>query len=184
MLISSTQITAEDVEGNRLAAIDYFDEISDTVTTLSDLFGFKPIEEVVAPRPSDAFSGTTYDWEGFTIYWTGFEDQPGSGISEPPQFSAVRVVVTVPSVREVAIVSIDEIQVGDDINSIADAYPDFSRTYDTNDGSFTSAFIDYTDLPPLDTSPDTEIGFAVSIVGRTDEGVSSMLAPAPVGFGL
>lgn len=175
---------AADTVGNEMATIDYFDDVATTVATLTDLFQFEPTIEVVERTPSDRFAGTKYDWDGFTVYWNGFENEPGTGIGDPPHNPAVRVVAQVPTVRGITIESQDGVRVGDSMPELLTRYPDAAQTHETEDGPISSVQIGSIPLPPLENVPDLEVYFYVAVVGSTEGTVDSILAPAQGNFGL
>lgn len=175
---------ATDTVGNEMATIDYFDDVATTVATLTDLFQFEPTIEVVRPAPSDSFAGTKYDWDGFIVYWNGFENEPGTGIGDPPHNPAVRVVVQVSTVRGVTIETQDGVRVGDSMSDLLTRYPDSAQTRETEDGPISSVQIGSIPLPPLENVPDLEVYFYVAVVGSTEGTVETILSPAKGNFGL
>lgn len=169
---------ATDTVGNEMADIGYFDDVSSIVATLTVLFQFEPTVEVVEPVPSDRFAGTIYDWEGFSVYWYGFESEPGTGIGDPPHHPAVFFLAEVADVRGISIETQDGIRVGDSMTKLAERYPDSLETHEMQDGVITSVQVGRVPLPPLETAPELEAYFYISVVGSTDGMVNSIFAPA------
>lgn len=175
---------AADTMGNEMARIDYFDDAAVTVATLTDLFDFQPVIDVIDPGPSDVFAGTRYDWEGFKVFWEVNGSQAEPGVGERPYFPSVFVVSTVTNVRGVTIEGFDGVHVGDDMAGIIERYPDHIARLQLSDGESASVQLGVVPLPPLESEPDLEVGFAVEALGRTDGKIHAIRAPSQVNFGL
>lgn len=189
--LTSEGAVATDQNGGTLATIDYFGRGVDAAATLTGLFGFEPVVEVVAPVATDfGFQGTLYDWEGFRLYWQyGYEDDPQSGIGSRPFQPPTSFTSTVAAVRDVAIVATDGAAVGDGQGDLSALYPDQTRSYtDPNGVVVESAFIDCLVLPPNGGGPDEPEGDPMNCVGLraepSDGAVTSIHAPAGLNYGM
>lgn len=175
---------AADTVGNEMARIDYFDDAAVTVATLTDLFEFQPVIDVIDPGPSDVFAGTRYDWEGFKVFWEVNSSQAEPGVGERPYFPTVFVASTVTNVRGVTIEGFDGVLVGDSMAEIMERHPDHIRRLQLSDGESASVQLGVVPLPPLESEPELEVGFAVAALGRTDGNIDMIGAPSQVNFGL
>ncbi|CAN5338966.1 hypothetical protein BH09ACT5_BH09ACT5_20530 [soil metagenome] len=180
-------IVATDSDETEVAHLDYFAPKDQTVSALTELLGFEPTVSVVERTPSDRFAGTLYDWEGFTISWQGFEDEPGSGESTPPLEPSVHVSATVADVRGVEIEGPTDVKVGDPAAPLVASYPTQSGTY-PGEGGATSSYtiLALIPLPPMDGNEDgNTYFFGVTATAAVADGpITQLSAPSAVGFGM
>ncbi len=119
---------ATDQNGASLAEIVYNSPDPATIETFTALFGFEPtLKEVRRGVATDAFSGTVYSWEGFSLAWFGkWQDEPGSG-------QRLHVSAGAAAVRGVTVATADGIAVGQP-GDLAARFPDAYYTGTTPDG--------------------------------------------------
>lgn len=164
-------LIATDQNGATLAELVYNAPDPATVETLTALWGFEPTtEEVRRGVATDAFSGTVFTWEGFSIAWFGkWVDEPGSGLD------FVYVSISAATARGVAMTSMDGIAVGQMIDFAAQ-YPDALQSGTTPDGvAYTSA---RTSCIPYETSEAADAADCVAVSALPADGpVTSLSAP-------
>ena len=147
-------ITAFDKNGAVVAALRYFDPSADVVAGLTDFFGFEPVVTVVPRRPSDAFAGTRYIWDGFTLSWRGFEDELGTGIGQPPFWATMNVRFDARDVRGIPLEGPSGVRVGDPIDPLIESYSDGYVDYTDADGlRYRSITIGIVSLPVEGDNP-------------------------------
>jgi len=107
-------------DGSALAQLDYFQSQDSAVKALTDALGFAPQQVTTEGTPnSDNVPYTYYDFEGLRVLGPP-SDGGGAGW-------AFRLSFTVAAVRGIPLTTVDGIQIGDDAQSLAAAYPDYAR---------------------------------------------------------
>lgn len=184
VLLADT-MTAIDDDGATMAALTYFDDGAGTVAAFTELFGFAPVVTVVPRAPSDGFAGTVYAWDGFELYWRGFEDEPGSGTNSYPLSPSLQVQVAEPEVRGVSIEGPSGIHVGDAFEPLKTSYVESYNEYTAQDGTVTAGVnVGTVPVPPTEGNDGTWL-WAVRVVSEGSGGtVTSIVAPSKVNFGL
>ena len=190
--LNSDSVLVADQNGCIITTLDYFDRGIDLAATLTETFGFPPAVEVVAPKATDfGFQGTKYDWEGFILYWQyGYEDDPTSGVSEPPYSYRSMITTTVAAVRGIAVQSTDGVQVGDGQGDLSTLYPGQTVIYHDPDGvEIETAFVTCVTLPSFENdSPDENGGEPMNCVAiraaPSDGPITGIQAPAKLHYGM
>lgn len=187
--LNAESAIASDQNGQTLATLDYYARGVDVATQLTALFAFAPAIEVVDPIGSDfAFSGTKYDWEGFTLFWYyGYEDDPSSGNGSYPDGAPVRILVEVPSIRGVTIQATDGVRVGDGQGDLSTLYPGDTDTFVYEGRLIETALVSCVEHPELQGfDPGLELPRNCVVVWADPaEGpVTRIGAPMKVNYGL
>ena len=188
LIFSADTIIGIDTVGGTVASLTYFDPAADVVEELTALFGFEPTVTVEGPFPSDArFSGTTYSWDGFTLYWNGFVDDPEfPGLGHYPTSPALHTVIVEPDVRGVLLEGPDGIGVRSSFEPLATAFPDSYYEYvDPAGTTVRSVVAGAVPLPAETEGNDGSWMFGVRIISEGAEGTVTRIAgPAQVNFGM
>ena len=188
LIFSADTIIGIDTGGGTVASLTYFDPAADVVEELTALFGFEPTVTVEGPFATDArFSGTTYSWDGFTLYWNGFVDDPDfPGLGYYPTSPALHTVIVEPDVRGVLLEGPDGIVVRNSFEPLATAFPDYYYEYvDPAGTNVRSVLVGTVPLPTETEGNDGSWMFGVRIISEGVEGVvTQIVGPIPVNFGM
>jgi len=111
--VTADSVTIRTADGDELDSFDYTTDAPTVVTLLTALFGAEPVTTEVPGLEQPSY--TAYNW-------TGFELQVLAEGSEP--YPPLRVKVTVTSVADLLITTIDGLSVGVDADTVAGLYPE------------------------------------------------------------
>lgn len=171
-------LIATDQNGATLAELVYSAPDPATIETLTALWGFEPTtKEVRRGVATDAFSGTVFTWEGFSIAWFGkWVDEPGSGLD------SVNVSISAASARGVAMKTLEGVAVGQMIDFAAQ-YPGALESGTTPDGvAYTFA---RTSCIPYEAPEAADAADCVAISALPADGpITSLSAPYAFNHGL
>jgi hypothetical protein len=176
--VTSQSLVATDQNGTVLADLPYKVADPATIEILTALFGFAPtVTETPRETHTDAFGGTIYDWEGFSVRWPGrWADEPGSGYPD------ISVRASTASVRGVPVATAGGLAVGDP-GDLTVQFPDSSDTFAMSDGGvLTSAWIDCiaVEVPEVPNAADCVGLFATP----SDVSITTLSAPYQFAYGL
>jgi hypothetical protein len=135
--IGPLSVVAADQNGDVLGEFTYDTPAPMVVEAFTEWFGFEPTpHEIRRGEATDAFAGTVYDWEGFTIAWRGgWDDDPTSGRDAKPELLLISASSSASTVRDVSIATIDRIAVGQDAIDLEAQHPDSSERLINHDGA-------------------------------------------------
>jgi len=148
-----------------------------TIETITALLGVDPTyEELRRGAATDAFAGTVYTWDGFSIAWSGrWEDEPGSG--RPRLFVSANTA----SASGVAVQTPDGLAVGQEGDLLA-RFPDSSRADQFSDGTmFAQAWLNCIPIPSDFPDAADCAGIATN---PADGPITSIFAPYELNHGL
>ena len=176
--VGGQSVVATDPFGAVLRELVYDAPAPDTIEGFTALFGFDPtLKEVKRGVATDAFSGTIYSWEGFSLAWFGkWADEPDSGLP------SVYVSVGAGAVRGTTIVTADGFAVGQR-SDLEVQFPDSSESGTTPEGVvYSHAWIS---CVPIDIPDIPDAADCVSLLATPSDGpISSITAPYSLNHGL